>query len=219
MVRRTSSFLVIPRREPLLPPRDHLFIDEFGRAVVRRSPSAGILRAGTTTPLASQPPLATRCPSARAPPPHPPPDRLHTPARLARRSAGHRHRACHDRARNCFDVYMMPPRPPVRCCCEPRSARATRSMCPRPARRAGGRAGGGAATVPRDRGRRGARIDATRRALQIDAIATKRFDAQTGADREVQRILLELLNQMDGFDQATHTHIHTHTHAIVLLTL
>jgi 26S proteasome regulatory subunit T3 len=40
---------------------------------------------------------------------------------------------------------------------------------------------------------------------EIDAIATKRFDAQTGADREVQRILLELLNQMDGFD--THTTI------------
>merc|ERR1711907_173447 len=36
---------------------------------------------------------------------------------------------------------------------------------------------------------------------EIDAIATKRFDAQTGADREVQRILLELLNQMDGFDK------------------
>jgi 26S proteasome regulatory subunit T3 len=36
---------------------------------------------------------------------------------------------------------------------------------------------------------------------EVDAIATKRFDAQTGADREVQRILLELLNQMDGFDQ------------------
>lgn len=36
---------------------------------------------------------------------------------------------------------------------------------------------------------------------EIDAIATKRFDAQTGADREVQRILLELLNQMDGFDR------------------
>ena len=31
---------------------------------------------------------------------------------------------------------------------------------------------------------------------EIDAIATKRFDAQTGADREVQRILLELLNQV-----------------------
>ncbi|KAF4698765.1 26S proteasome regulatory subunit 6B [Perkinsus olseni] len=38
---------------------------------------------------------------------------------------------------------------------------------------------------------------------EIDSIATKRFDAQTGADREVQRILLELLNQMDGFDQDT----------------
>lgn len=36
---------------------------------------------------------------------------------------------------------------------------------------------------------------------EIDAVATKRFDSQTGADREVQRILLELLNQMDGFDQ------------------
>ncbi|XP_039492836.1 26S proteasome regulatory subunit 6B [Drosophila santomea] len=38
---------------------------------------------------------------------------------------------------------------------------------------------------------------------EIDAIATRRFDAQTGADREVQRILLELLNQMDGFDETT----------------
>eukprot|EP00754_Rhynchopus_humris_P013064 Rhum_TRINITY_DN14314_c10_g1::Rhum_TRINITY_DN14314_c10_g1_i1::g.80650::m.80650/K03063/PSMC4, RPT3; 26S proteasome regulatory subunit T3 len=36
---------------------------------------------------------------------------------------------------------------------------------------------------------------------EVDSIGTKRFDAQTGADREVQRILLELLNQMDGFDQ------------------
>lgn len=38
---------------------------------------------------------------------------------------------------------------------------------------------------------------------EIDAIATKRFDAQTGADREVQRILIELLTQMDGFDQSS----------------
>lgn len=36
---------------------------------------------------------------------------------------------------------------------------------------------------------------------EIDSIATKRFDAQTGADREVQRILMELLTQMDGFDR------------------
>eukprot|EP00490_Sorites_sp_Unknown_P012625 CAMPEP_0114670666 /NCGR_PEP_ID=MMETSP0191-20121206/39837_1 /TAXON_ID=126664 /ORGANISM="Sorites sp." /LENGTH=417 /DNA_ID=CAMNT_0001928639 /DNA_START=589 /DNA_END=1842 /DNA_ORIENTATION=- len=42
---------------------------------------------------------------------------------------------------------------------------------------------------------------------EVDAIATKRFDAQTGADREVQRILLEFLNQMDGFDQATNVKI------------
>merc|ERR1712003_270876 len=42
---------------------------------------------------------------------------------------------------------------------------------------------------------------------EIDAIATKRFDAQTGADREVQRILLEFLNQMDGFDQTTNVKV------------
>lgn len=35
---------------------------------------------------------------------------------------------------------------------------------------------------------------------EVDSIATKRFDAATSADREVQRVLLELLNQMDGFD-------------------
>ena len=38
---------------------------------------------------------------------------------------------------------------------------------------------------------------------EVDAIATARFDAQTGADREVQRILMELLTQMDGFEQNT----------------
>lgn len=42
---------------------------------------------------------------------------------------------------------------------------------------------------------------------EIDSIATKRFDAQTGADREVQRILLELLNQMDGFDQSVNVKV------------
>ena len=42
---------------------------------------------------------------------------------------------------------------------------------------------------------------------EIDAIATKRFDAQTGADREVQRILIELLNQMDGFDQMSNVKV------------
>jgi 26S proteasome regulatory subunit T3 len=42
---------------------------------------------------------------------------------------------------------------------------------------------------------------------EIDAIGTKRYDSQTGADREVQRILLELLNQMDGFDQSTNVKV------------
>merc|ERR1711865_853542 len=42
---------------------------------------------------------------------------------------------------------------------------------------------------------------------EVDAIATKRFDAQTGADREVQRILLELLNQMDGLDQSVNVKV------------
>ncbi|KAG6383029.1 hypothetical protein SASPL_157237 [Salvia splendens] len=35
---------------------------------------------------------------------------------------------------------------------------------------------------------------------EVDAIATARFDAQTGADREVQRILMELLNQVSKFE-------------------
>jgi 26S proteasome regulatory subunit T3 len=35
----------------------------------------------------------------------------------------------------------------------------------------------------------------------------RRYDAQTGADREVQRILVELLNQMDGFDQTTNVKV------------
>ncbi|OHT04846.1 26S protease regulatory subunit 6B like protein [Tritrichomonas foetus] len=38
---------------------------------------------------------------------------------------------------------------------------------------------------------------------EVDAIATKRFDAEHGSDREVQRVLMELLAQMDGFDQNT----------------
>lgn len=42
---------------------------------------------------------------------------------------------------------------------------------------------------------------------EVDSIATKRFDAQTGADREVQRILIELLTQMDGFDKSTNVKV------------
>ena len=42
---------------------------------------------------------------------------------------------------------------------------------------------------------------------EVDAIGTKRFDSQTGADREVQRVLMELLTQMDGFDQHTNVKV------------
>ncbi|EPY28566.1 26S proteasome regulatory subunit T3 [Strigomonas culicis] len=42
---------------------------------------------------------------------------------------------------------------------------------------------------------------------EVDSIATRRFDAQTGADREVQRVLVELLTQMDGFDQTTNVKV------------
>eukprot|EP00397_Hematodinium_sp_SG-2012_P018718 GEMP01019186.1.p1 GENE.GEMP01019186.1~~GEMP01019186.1.p1 ORF type:complete len:455 (+),score=119.21 GEMP01019186.1:102-1466(+) len=35
---------------------------------------------------------------------------------------------------------------------------------------------------------------------EIDAVATKRYDSTSGGEREIQRTLLELLNQLDGFD-------------------
>ncbi len=34
---------------------------------------------------------------------------------------------------------------------------------------------------------------------EVDAIGTKRFDSELSGDREVQRTMLELLNQLDGF--------------------
>jgi 26S proteasome regulatory subunit T5 len=36
---------------------------------------------------------------------------------------------------------------------------------------------------------------------ELDAIGTKRFDSDRSGDRETQRTMLELLNQLDGFDQ------------------
>merc|ERR1711918_6146 len=52
---------------------------------------------------------------------------------------------------------------------------------------------------------------------EVDAIATARFDAQTGADREVQRILMELLNQMDGFDQTVNVKVIMATNRVDVL--
>ena len=34
---------------------------------------------------------------------------------------------------------------------------------------------------------------------ELDAVGTKRFDSELSGDREVQRTMLELLNQLDGF--------------------
>ena len=38
---------------------------------------------------------------------------------------------------------------------------------------------------------------------EIDAIGTKRYDAHSGGEKEIQRTMLELLNQLDGFDSLT----------------
>merc|ERR1711908_262155 len=35
---------------------------------------------------------------------------------------------------------------------------------------------------------------------EIDAVGTKRYDSTSGGEKEIQRTMLELLNQMDGFD-------------------
>merc|ERR1712050_492894 len=35
---------------------------------------------------------------------------------------------------------------------------------------------------------------------EIDAVGTKRNDSNSGGEREIQRTMLELLNQLDGFD-------------------
>ncbi|KAK2951588.1 putative 26S proteasome regulatory subunit 6B like protein [Blattamonas nauphoetae] len=42
---------------------------------------------------------------------------------------------------------------------------------------------------------------------EIDSIAQRRFDSKHGSDREVQRILMEMLNQMDGFDQTVNVKV------------
>lgn len=42
---------------------------------------------------------------------------------------------------------------------------------------------------------------------EIDAIGTKRFDSEKSGDREVQRTMLELLNQLDGFSSSANVKI------------
>merc|ERR1711976_754577 len=35
---------------------------------------------------------------------------------------------------------------------------------------------------------------------EVDAVGSKRYDSSSGGTREIQRTMLELLNQLDGFD-------------------
>merc|ERR1712086_4507 len=52
---------------------------------------------------------------------------------------------------------------------------------------------------------------------EIDAIGTKRYDSQSGGEREIQRSMLELLNQLDGFDNRGDTKVIMATNRIETL--
>ena len=47
---------------------------------------------------------------------------------------------------------------------------------------------------------------------ELDAIGTKRFDSDKSGDREVQRTMLELLNQLDGFSSDERIKVRPHSH-------
>jgi 26S proteasome regulatory subunit T5 len=52
---------------------------------------------------------------------------------------------------------------------------------------------------------------------ELDAIGTRRFDSDKSGDREVQRTMLELLNQLDGFDTDTRVKVIGATNRIDIL--
>ena len=52
---------------------------------------------------------------------------------------------------------------------------------------------------------------------EIDAVGTKRFDSDTSGDREVQRTMLELLNQLDGFSSTDGVKVIAATNRIDIL--
>jgi len=52
---------------------------------------------------------------------------------------------------------------------------------------------------------------------ELDAIGTKRFDSDISGDREVQRTMLELLNQLDGFSSDTQVKVIAATNRIDIL--
>merc|ERR1711972_396198 len=51
----------------------------------------------------------------------------------------------------------------------------------------------------------------------IDAVATKRYDTTSGGEKEIQRTMLELLNQLDGFDARADTKVIMATNRIETL--
>ena len=52
---------------------------------------------------------------------------------------------------------------------------------------------------------------------ELDAVGTKRFDSELSGDREVQRTMLELLNQMDGFSSADNIKVIAATNRVDIL--
>jgi len=52
---------------------------------------------------------------------------------------------------------------------------------------------------------------------ELDAIGTKRFDSDKSGDREVQRTMLELLNQLDGFSSDIRVKVIAATNRIDIL--
>jgi len=52
---------------------------------------------------------------------------------------------------------------------------------------------------------------------ELDAIGTKRFDSEKAGDREVQRTMLELLNQLDGFSSVDDIKVIAATNRIDIL--
>merc|ERR1712018_792890 len=52
---------------------------------------------------------------------------------------------------------------------------------------------------------------------ELDAIGTKRFDSEKAGDREVQRTMLELLNQLDGFSSTSDIKVIAATNRVDIL--
>merc|ERR1711909_33329 len=52
---------------------------------------------------------------------------------------------------------------------------------------------------------------------ELDAIGTKRFDSEKAGDREVQRTMLELLNQLDGFSSTSDIKVIAATNRVGIL--